>query len=83
MDEQAVSDVDGPTRGAADVPGFAAAMAELEEILVRLEDDRLDVDHLAADVRRAGELIRVCRERITATKAEIAEIVADIESAGE
>lgn len=80
MAEHAVSD--GNDR-VADGTGFAAAMAELEEILVRLEDDRLDVDHLAADVRRAGDLIRVCRERITATKAEIAEIVADIDTAQE
>lgn len=62
-----------------ETPGFAAAMTELEQILARLEGDRLDVDHLAEDVRRASELIRTCRERIAATKVEIQEIVAGID----
>lgn len=61
--------------------GFAAALAELEEILARLEGDRLDVDHLAEDVRRASDLIGVCRQRITTTKVEIQEIVAGIDAA--
>lgn len=63
-----------------DATGFADAMAELETILRRLEGDRVDVDHLAADVRRAGDLIKVCRERIARTKLEIDEIVAGIDS---
>lgn len=63
-----------------ETPGFAAAMSELETILGRLENDRLDVDHLAEDVRRASDLIRLCRGRIAATKVEIEEIVAGIDS---
>lgn len=83
MNDHAPGGADGEATHDLGVVSFATAMAELEAILVRLEDDRLDVDHLAADVRRAGELIRVCRERITRTKAEIAEIVADIDAVEE
>ena len=34
--------------------GYAAALAELESILAEIEDDAVDVDVLAARVRRAA-----------------------------
>jgi len=61
--------------------GFTAAMAELDQILARLEDDQVDVDNLAADVRRAGELIGFCRNRIDGTRLEIEQIIADLDGA--
>ncbi len=47
-------------------PGYAEALAELEEILEQLEGDDLDVDQLAALVGRASELLITCRSSITA-----------------
>jgi exodeoxyribonuclease VII small subunit len=58
--------------------GYAAALAELEAILAEIEDDAVDVDVLAARVRRAAELLRVCRDRITAAREEVGQIVADL-----
>jgi exodeoxyribonuclease VII small subunit len=62
-----------------DGPTYAAAVDELEGILAQLEDDRLDVDQLAERVARAAELIRLCRDRISATRLEVERIVADLE----
>ena len=42
---------------------YAEAMAEIEKILARFRSDEMDVDSLAAEVRRATELIASCRER--------------------
>ena len=67
--------------GAADV-GYAEALDELEEILGELEGDDLDVDVLAERVRRAGELIAVCRNRIQRAEADVAAIVAELEAIG-
>lgn len=64
---------------AGEGPTYAAAVDELEGILAELEDDRLDVDQLAARVARAAELIRLCRERIRATRLEVEQIVADLD----
>jgi exodeoxyribonuclease VII small subunit len=66
--------------GAGEGPTYAAAVDELEAILAQLEDDRLDVDQLAERVARAAELIRLCRERISATRLEVERIVADLEA---
>ena len=60
--------------------GYADAMAELEAILEEIEDDSVDVDVLAARVKRAAELLRVCRARITAARVEVTQIVADLEA---
>ena len=64
---------------AGEGPTYAAAVDELEGILAELEDDRLDVDQLAERVARAAQLIRLCRERIRATRLEVEQIVADLD----
>ncbi len=60
-------------------PGYAEALAELEEILGQLEDDDIDVDVLSSKVERAAELIRLCRGRIRAAQLSVEEIVADLD----
>lgn len=59
--------------------GYGAALTELERILEEIEDDSVDVDVLAARVKRAAELLRVCRDRITAARIEVTQIVADLD----
>ena len=49
--------------------GYAAALAELDEILGQLERSDVDVDVLATQVQRAAELIEFCRERLPVFKA--------------
>lgn len=66
----------------ADAPtpiGYAEALAELEAILAEIEDDAVDVDVLATRVKRAAELLRVCRDRITAAQVEVSQVVAELE----
>ncbi len=62
----------------ADV-GYAAAMEELEQILQEIEADDVDVDVLTDRVARAAELIRICRERIAATRTEVERVVAQLD----
>jgi exodeoxyribonuclease VII small subunit len=59
--------------------GYADAAGELETILRELEGDDIDVDVLAERVRRASELIRICRQRITHARTEVERVVADLE----
>ena len=59
--------------------GYAAALDELERILDELEDDAIDVDHLAQRVERAAFLIRHCRDRLGRTRMDVERIVAELE----
>ena len=61
---------------------YAAALRELEEILLGLERDNVDVDHLAERVKRASELIRLCRERISTAQLQIEHVVNDLDAGG-
>jgi exodeoxyribonuclease VII small subunit len=62
--------------------GYADAMAELDAILDELERDDLDVDVLAERVKRASELIKLCRTRIARAQADVDKIVTDLDSFG-
>lgn len=62
---------------------YAAAVEELDGILVELEDEALNVDILADRVKRASELITFCRSRITSAKTQVEQIVTDLEQLGE
>lgn len=63
--------------GAA-APGYAEALAELDEILARLDRPDVDVDVLAAEVARAAALVTFCRERIGNARLQIESVVAQL-----
>ena len=54
---------------------YTEAVAEIEQLLSRLRGEQIDVDTLAAEVKRATELIAQCKAQLTdveqAVKAEL------------
>ena len=74
-----MSTPDDGTDDAGGELGYAEAMTELEGILEELEGDHLDVDVLAERVRRASELIKLCRTRISRAQDDVNRIVTDLE----
>lgn len=75
-----MTDSSASTNGDQPEIGYAAAMAELDQILVALDDPNLDVDQLADRVARAAELVEVCRDRIERARMRVTEIVADLDN---
>lgn len=59
---------------------YATALTELDQILRELEGSDVDVDRLAERVARAAELITICRDRISAARLRIDEVVADLDT---
>ena len=58
---------------------FSAAIAELEAILHRIDSDEIDIDRLATELRRATELLEVCRAKIRKAEVEVSQIVDQLE----
>lgn len=54
---------------------YAEAMHEIEAILGRFRNEEMDVDLLAAEVKRATELIACCKERLLRAEAEVKKIL--------
>lgn len=58
---------------------YSEAMRELQKIMQHLEDEKIDVDILIGEVKRAGELIKFCKDKLMKTNAEIQQILDKIE----
>jgi len=64
-----------------DEPTYAAASAELEQILQDIESGQIDLDALAEKVERAAGLLTFCRQRLAATETRVQKITADVRAA--
>ena len=62
---------------------YTQSLAELEKILAELRSDACDVDTLAARTRRAVELLKFCRQRLTTTEDELRSILTSLQSDNE
>ena len=58
---------------------FNEAIKELELILEQIESGEPDVDELSGKVKRASELIKVCRKKLKSTEEEIGKILEEME----
>ncbi len=69
----------GAPDSAAEPPSFSVAMQELESILERIDSDGTDIDQLATELRRATELLELCRGKIRKAEVEVNQIVQQLE----
>jgi exodeoxyribonuclease VII small subunit len=60
--------------------GYTAALRELDGIVAELERGDVDVDRLAESVRRASELVRLCRERITGARLQVEQVITELDA---
>ena len=54
---------------------YEDAVRELEQIVRQMENDELDIDSLGEQLKRAQELIKFCKNRLTKTDGEIKKIL--------
>ncbi len=54
---------------------YKEAMAEIEEIVAKLEDNQLDVDELSEKVKRVSRLIAFCKSKLHDTETEVENIL--------
>lgn len=59
---------------------YEEALHELEQIVKMMENDELDIDQMGEKLKRAQQLIRLCKDRLTKTDEEIKAILADADN---
>ena len=50
---------------------YEAAVAELQSIVRKMENNELDIDQMAEQLKRAQQLIKLCKDKLTKTDEEI------------
>jgi exodeoxyribonuclease VII small subunit len=58
---------------------YRDAVAEIDEILEKIEQEELDVDELSEKVKRVSVLIRFCKEKLHKTGEEVENILKEME----
>ena len=58
---------------------YTEAFDELQQIVVDIEDGEITVDELSIKVKRASELIKICKEKLTATEEDVNLILQELE----
>lgn len=60
-------------------PSFTEALAELEQILRRIEGEETDIDALASELKRATELLELARGKLRKAEVEVTQIVQSLD----
>lgn len=56
---------------------YEEAVAQLEEIVDKMENDELDIDQLSDQLKRAKELVKLCKDKLTKTDEEIKRLLSE------
>ena len=59
---------------------YTKAFEELQQIVVDIEDGEISVDELSIKVKRAAELIKVCKTKLSSTEEDVNQILKELES---
>ena len=52
---------------------YEEALAQLETIVRKMESNEMNIDEIAAQLKTAQRLIKLCRDKLTKTEAELLE----------
>ena len=58
---------------------YSAAMAELEEIVKKMQSPDCSIDNLSTYSARSLELLKVCKAKLTATDSELQKILKELD----
>ena len=54
---------------------YEEAMATLEQIVARMENNELDLDTMSEELKKAQQLIKLCKDKLTKTDREIRKLI--------
>ena len=56
---------------------YEEALRQLETIVAKMENDELDIDSMSQQLKTAQRLIKLCKDRLAKSDAEIKKILGD------
>ncbi len=59
---------------------YTAAFEELQAIVTEIEKGEISVDELSQKVKRASELIKICKLKLTTTEEDVNKILKELDS---
>ncbi len=54
---------------------YESAYEELQEIVNKMQEGIIDIDHLSENVERASELIAFCKEKLRTTEKDLKKLI--------
>jgi exodeoxyribonuclease VII small subunit len=58
---------------------YKAAFEELQLIVQEIEEGDISVDELSVKVKRAAQLIKICKSKLTSTEEDVNQILKELE----
>ena len=58
---------------------YNEAVAEMELIISKIENQELDIDELSANVKRVAELLSFCKTKLKSTEEEVQKILREFD----
>ncbi len=58
---------------------YTDAFEELQSIVAEIEQGEISVDELSKKVKRATQLIKICRKKLTTTEEDVNKILAELD----
>ena len=58
---------------------YTEAFDELQQIVGDIEEGEITVDELSIKVKRASELIKICKNKLTSTEEDVNQILKELE----
>lgn len=59
---------------------YEDAFEELKQIVSEIEEGEISVDLLSDKVKRASELIKICKAKLTSTEEDVNKILKELET---
>lgn len=57
---------------------YTEAFAQLQQIVKDMEDANVSIDDLAENIKKATELIKICKEKLMQTEEEVNKTMAEL-----
>ncbi len=58
---------------------YTAAFEELQLIVQEIEEGGISVDELSVKVKRAAQLIKICKSKLTSTEEDVNQILKELD----